>query len=493
MTSGTVDTSTPGSYFIKYNVSDSNGEPAPEITRTIIVNSKPVITLLGSNPDLVTQGNGEYSVPGATASDAEDYDITADIQVSGDTVDLGIVADYTIRYNVVDSNGLAADEKVRIVKVSANQEPTITLQGDSSVVVEEGSSYVDAGATAYDSEDGDITGDIIVSGLPINTSVPGAYSVQYNVVDSFGQPADTVVRSVTVNSKPVISLIGDPSIVMAIGSSYVELGATVSDDRDNDLALSISGSVDTSTSGTYTINYNATDGDGLSADQVSRTVRVNSPPIISLNGPETQQVSFGESYVELGATATDDYDADVSVIISGSVDTFNSRAYTINYDAVDSNGLSAERKSRVVTVLKDSNQPPTTNLEIWQGKTGNITSSLIREATYLDYGSSRDINISSGTSNSIILNAINSGDSDGTVVEWNWIIKSVPPGSAYEGLAGSLNPSSSANPLLGYYPSSSKRSILYLSPDMQGNYVVQFAVKDDDGASSAVAQIVISV
>ncbi len=54
-----VDTSLVGSYPVSYNVSDSNGNTAVEVTRTVNVvdTTVPVITLLGSNPQVVEVGS----------------------------------------------------------------------------------------------------------------------------------------------------------------------------------------------------------------------------------------------------------------------------------------------------------------------------------------------------------------------------------------------------------------------------------------------------
>ena len=80
--------------------------------------------------------------------------------------------------------------------------PVITLLGDSSVDVVVGTAYADAGATAFDNHDGDITAKI-VTGDPVDSDVLGAYTVTYNVTDSAGNAADQVTRTVNVIPKEV--------------------------------------------------------------------------------------------------------------------------------------------------------------------------------------------------------------------------------------------------------------------------------------------------
>ncbi len=76
--------------------------------------------------------------------------------------------------------------------------PVITLNGDSTVNLGIGVPYADAGATASDNEDGDITGSIVVNGLPIDTGTGGTYKVTYDVTDSDGNKAIQAVRTVNV-------------------------------------------------------------------------------------------------------------------------------------------------------------------------------------------------------------------------------------------------------------------------------------------------------
>lgn len=78
--------------------------------------------------------------------------------------------------------------------------PTLTLNGDAQVTVTVGADYVDAGATAMDTTDGDLTDEITVDD-PVDTSVIGDYTITYNVVDSSGNAAATLERTVEVKAR----------------------------------------------------------------------------------------------------------------------------------------------------------------------------------------------------------------------------------------------------------------------------------------------------
>ena len=79
--------------------------------------------------------------------------------------------------------------------VSMLPNPTITILGDNPVDTNQGEEYVDAGATAKDAVDNDITADIIVTNN-VDTNTLGQYTVDYEVTDSANQ---TSTKSRVVN------------------------------------------------------------------------------------------------------------------------------------------------------------------------------------------------------------------------------------------------------------------------------------------------------
>ncbi len=95
-----------------------------------------------------------------------------------------------------------------------------------------------------------------------------ATQVSRTVVVEAAAPSDTTA--------PVITLLGDASVTVAVGATYSDAGASAIDDTDGDLTASIVtvNGVDTSAAGTYTVTYNVSDAAGNAATQVSRTVVV---------------------------------------------------------------------------------------------------------------------------------------------------------------------------------------------------------------------------
>jgi len=77
------------------------------------------------------------------------------------------------------------------------------------------------------------------------------------------------------------------------------------------------------------------------------------PPVITLVGANPQFIEVGNAYVELGATASDNYDGNISgsiVIDSLAVNTSVLGDYSVTYDVDDSSGNSATTVTRTVTV-----------------------------------------------------------------------------------------------------------------------------------------------
>ena len=82
--------------------------------------------------------------------------------------------------------------------------PTLTLVGPAEVSLDVGEPYNDAGATAADAMDGDLTPRIETTN-PVDTSVIGTYMVRYDVTDLSGNPAAPLTRTVRVGARENVS------------------------------------------------------------------------------------------------------------------------------------------------------------------------------------------------------------------------------------------------------------------------------------------------
>jgi hypothetical protein len=346
-----VNTTSPGSYVITYNVSDAAANAAAQVTRTVNVvdTTAPVITLLGSSP-VTTECGSAYTDAGATASDTCGGDLTASIVVAGDTVNTTAPGSYVITYNVSDAAANAAAQVTRTVNVVDTTAPVITLLGSSPVTTECGGAYTDAGATVSDTCGGDLTASIVVAGDTVNTTAPGSYVITYNVSDAAANAAAQVTRTVNVvdTNAPTLALIGDSIVTIECGGSYVDTGATASDACGGDLTGSIvvgGDTVDTAVTGNYIITYNVSDSASNTATQIARTVRVqdSTPPEITLAGDNPLYLYVDDTFAEPGYSASDTCDPGVStsVVVGGdTVDTSTAGTYYVTYFVEDTSGNS---------------------------------------------------------------------------------------------------------------------------------------------------------
>lgn len=395
---------------------------------TIVIESledttAPVITLTGaSNINLFV---GEtYTELGATATDNVDGDLTSSIIVGGDTVDTNTAGTYVITYNVSDAAGNAATQVTRTVTVEQDTTaPVITLNGSSNVNINLGGTYTELGATAIDNLDGDVTANIIIGGDTVDTNTAGTYIITYNVSDTAGNAATQATRTVTVEQDttvPVITLNGAAVINLELGDTYTEQGATATDNVDGDISANIvigGDTVDTNTSGTYTVTYNVSDSSGNSATQITRTVIVapdGTKPIITLIGTATIDLTVGDTYTEQGATATDNIDGDITAnIITGGdiVDTNTEGTYVVTYNVSDAAGNAADEVSRTINV-----NPVITNTILnqgffetgWDGWTDGGSDCARRADAARSYENNYSIRIrdNSGTASSMTLSNI---------------------------------------------------------------------------------------
>lgn len=232
--------------------------------------------------------------------------------------------------------------------------PVLTLNGSATVTIEQGNDYIELGATASDNKDTSVI--VTISGS-VNTEQIGEYTLTYSAVDQAGNTA-TATRKVLVTlppdtTAPVITLIGPEVVNLYLGQEYQELGAKAVDDVDGQLAVTISGSVNTALAGQYDLTYQARDQAG-NTSVITRTVIVTmepdtNPPVISLNGSAQLNWYLQESFIDPGVTVVDDRDEDVEVTVKGKVDISLVGEYRLIYTAIDKQGNQASIE-RVVYV-----------------------------------------------------------------------------------------------------------------------------------------------
>ncbi|CEK32701.1 ChW repeat-containing protein,Internalin-A precursor,Leucine Rich repeats (2 copies) (plasmid) [[Clostridium] sordellii] len=270
-----------GTYTVIYTVTDDDGNTADKsITVIVRSNDKPVIsanniTIKANSPiNLLTD-----KAIGLKATDKEDGNITDRVTVKSDgglNVKDPKVGTYTVIYTVTDDDGNTADKSITVI-VRSNDKPSIN--GADNVSIKEGTPFNPmAGVTATDTEDGNITKDIKVTGT-VDTDKPGKYELTYTVTDKDGNTT-TVKRIITVNPKMVVinsmPVINAEDKTIKVGDKFNPMtGVTAIDKEDGNITKDIKiieDTVNTSKVGIYKVVYEVTDSQGA---KTTKTITVN--------------------------------------------------------------------------------------------------------------------------------------------------------------------------------------------------------------------------
>ena len=214
--------------------------------------------VLTGEPKLLLEYGDSFTEPGVTpilrgTLILKDGYTPENLEIRRETdLNEGKLGRYTITYSAELLNCQAsAQREIRVIDTKA---PTITLTEDPEGTLEEGVIYQEAGFTASDNYDGDLTARVV------RTEEPGL--VIYAVTDSSGNPA-VAKRKIPLRDMvlPEIQLEGGEDYVITLGTRYEEPGFTATDNVDGDVTamVQVEGEVDWLTAGIYPITYTVSD------------------------------------------------------------------------------------------------------------------------------------------------------------------------------------------------------------------------------------------
>ena len=200
-----VKTDVAGKYEVTYKVTDCQGATS---RKTIIVTVNPKMEVLNEAPVIhatdktITVGDTFDPMAGVTATDAEDGNLTAKIEVKKNDVDTTTPGKYEVTYKVTDSHGASFTKSITVTvnpKMEVlNAVPTIDA-ADKTITV--GDTFdPKADVTATDVEDGDLTDKIEVVKNTVDNKKAGEYEVTFKVTDSDGATTTKTIK-VTVKEK----------------------------------------------------------------------------------------------------------------------------------------------------------------------------------------------------------------------------------------------------------------------------------------------------
>ena len=331
--------------------------------------------------------NGERKVL-ITFSPTEEIDYTGLVYIESDRTNSGD------RSRLLTGKGIFSSDSNTMADT---RKPIITVIGTDEII-NIGKTYTDKGATATDNYDGDIT-DKIVKNNPVDTEQSKIYLVTYNVEDSSGNHAQEGKRTVIVipsYTQKVITnfyqyfLNREPqfagfvywadrlSIKNSMSCEEMAYGFINSNEYDeNRTNMSDEEYIEMLYGALFNRDAEPQDKadwlqrlqDGMTREKVfkgfldSEEFKAQGTkcqnrkvdfvrPIITLKGENPQQLTVGESYIELGATAIDDVDGDISsrINIRSNVETSKVGTYIVTYSVSDKAGNRATMMSRTVEV-----------------------------------------------------------------------------------------------------------------------------------------------
>ena len=285
-----VKTDVVGKYEVTYKVTDGQGATC---RKTIIVTVNPKMEVLNEAPVIhatdktITVGDTFDPLDGVTATDAEDGNLTAKIEVEKNDVKTDVAGKYEVTYKVTDNQG-AICRKTIIVTVNPkmevlNEAPVIHAT-DKTITVGDTFDPMD-GVTATDAEDGNLTSKIVVEKNDVDTTKAGKYEVTYKVTDNQGA---TRTKTITVTVNPKMEVLNEaPTIdaadkTITVGDTFdPKAGVTAKDAEDGDLTNKIEvvkNTVDTKKAGEYEVTYKVTDSDGATRTKTIKvTVKEKAP------------------------------------------------------------------------------------------------------------------------------------------------------------------------------------------------------------------------
>lgn len=264
-------------------------------------------------------------------------------------------------------------EDYRIFLRNDNAPPVITLSGKDTVYVEKNSNptacWSEVATSTYsamDPTEGDMTSKVILTS-DLDCSIPGIYSIEFNVTDASGNKAATKRRTVYVvldKTPPVLTLNGNATETVEQCGTFTDPMAVAIDANDGNIssAIIVSGSVNTSVVGDYVITYTVSDAQGNTASK-TRTVKVvdtKKPGIYDVGNRivnnTTVKVQIQSTFVD-NIYGLDECNGQIAVTktpgFNGPVNTAVRATYPVFYYSVDPNGNEADEHGFVINYQVD--------------------------------------------------------------------------------------------------------------------------------------------
>ncbi len=319
-----------------------------------------------SEGEQITLTLGQLQIGGFVASDIKDPRNKKPFPRDMEIIIKRIMNSY--RYEVIEGSG---GENGNLDFDS----PTIILNGSAHEIVEINTNYVEKGALAKDPS-GSLIDDINIliqsnnkEVDKVDTSKLVQYKITYSAV--YNNNTATAIRTVTIKDTIPPNLNVPGNIIISsdevLNYDFME-GVSATDNSLENVNITIKGTVSV-LPGKYLLTYIATDSSSNKTEKTRHITVVSATyPTISIIGSSIVNINVEEPYKDMGATASDLLDGDLTnkIIVSGTVNVNIPGNYNITYEVTNSIG-------KTTTVIREvkviDNIPPV----IVFGTNGNST------------------------------------------------------------------------------------------------------------------------
>ncbi|MGJ8683502.1 MAG: FG-GAP-like repeat-containing protein [Nonlabens sp.] len=182
-----------GNYNLVPQTATTNG------SEVILDRTAPVVNAMNDFISLDISGNGIFDINAITASIADAHNFTTSTDVT--TIDCSLLGANAFTLYATDEAGNVGQD-LFILTVLDGLAPVMTRNGNTTVTIDRGLTYTDAGVTITDNCSSGLTP--VIGGDVVDTNISGTYEVTYDVSDASGNAAPQLVRTVIVENPDFI-------------------------------------------------------------------------------------------------------------------------------------------------------------------------------------------------------------------------------------------------------------------------------------------------
>lgn len=369
-----------GTYPITYTATDSSGNVSVLVFYVRFIRI-PALVLTGYSVNATNaynttaQVNSTFAIPVGKVTDSiAGTVITATTDVSSiDTSTIG--ATHLITYTAHMQNSTAVTTATLNVSIIDTIAPVITVNGsstyDDAVNVEYQSTFNTPTAVVTDNSCGVSGTDTSVNGCSntltynvsgsVDPNTPGYYDLTYTATDSSNNTKTLVITyHVQDNNYPILNVNGHTAnytVYVEVGSTFTAPTSVSATYNGSSINYTVSGSVDSTTLGTYHLTYTTTASNNNTTTLVLTViVRDTTAPTLSLDGNTSNytvstEIYAGQNWVFNPTIVTTDNNTKVTPTValsSGSYDSSVAGTYSVTYTATDG---SNNTKSITATIV----------------------------------------------------------------------------------------------------------------------------------------------